>query len=112
METEIIIEKFNDMGFDLHKKFVKIGKNEVSLHSDSGTIEIKNIKNGFLYSALPIKYIDCIKETEKSIIIYSDNHWCYKKIIPKGRKVWSNTMCFAWFIWEIGYEGEPIIKWL
>ena len=21
-------------------------------------------------------------------------------------------MCFAWFIWEQGYEGEPTIKWI
>ena len=29
----------------------------------------------------------------------------------KGKK-WSSTMCFAWFIFEKGYEGEPIIRWL
>lgn len=27
-------------------------------------------------------------------------------------KPWSNTMCFAWFIWEHGYKGEPIVRWL
>jgi len=29
----------------------------------------------------------------------------------KGKK-WASTMCFAWFIWEIGFEGEPRIRWL
>lgn len=24
----------------------------------------------------------------------------------------ANTMCFAWFVWEHGYEGEPIIRWI
>jgi len=28
-----------------------------------------------------------------------------------GKKM-SSTMAFAWFVWEIGYKGEPIIKWL
>jgi len=28
-----------------------------------------------------------------------------------GKKM-STTMAFAWFVWEIGYEGEPIIKWI
>lgn len=28
-----------------------------------------------------------------------------------GRKS-ANTMAFAWFVWEIGYTGEPIIKWI
>lgn len=24
----------------------------------------------------------------------------------------TSTMAFAWFVWEHGYEGEPIIKWV
>jgi adenine-specific DNA methylase len=27
-------------------------------------------------------------------------------------KPWSSTMCFAWFVWEIGFTGEPTIRWL
>lgn len=27
-------------------------------------------------------------------------------------KPWASTMCFAWFIWEIGYTGEPVIRWI
>lgn len=25
---------------------------------------------------------------------------------------WKSTMCFAWFVWEHKYKGEPIIRWL
>lgn len=28
-----------------------------------------------------------------------------------GKKM-SSTMAFAWFVWEMGYEGQPNIKWL
>ena len=28
-----------------------------------------------------------------------------------GKKM-SSTMAFAWFVWEIGYEGLPTIKWI
>jgi len=31
---------------------------------------------------------------------------------PKTGKKWGSTMCFAWFVWEVGYKGDPIIKWL
>lgn len=24
----------------------------------------------------------------------------------------SSTMAFAWFVWEVGYEGRPEIKWI
>ena len=38
--------------------------------------------------------------------------------LPNGQelndqgKPWASTMCFAWYVWEIGYEGEPIVRWL
>ena len=27
-------------------------------------------------------------------------------------KAWASPMCFAWYVWEIGYEGETIVRWL
>ena len=34
------------------------------------------------------------------------------KSTDENGKPWASTMCFAWFIWEHGYSGEPIIRWL
>ena len=31
---------------------------------------------------------------------------------PKTGKPWSTALFLAWFVWEQGYEGEPIIRWL
>jgi len=31
---------------------------------------------------------------------------------PKTGKKWGSTMCFAWFVWEGGYNGEPIVRWI
>ena len=31
---------------------------------------------------------------------------------PKTGKKWGSTMCFAWFVWEHGYEGKPQINWI
>jgi hypothetical protein len=27
-------------------------------------------------------------------------------------KKWASTMAFAWYVWERGYTGSPIIKWI
>ncbi|MBL6538736.1 class I SAM-dependent methyltransferase [Streptococcus suis] len=27
-------------------------------------------------------------------------------------KPWSSVMCFAWFVWDLTYAGEPMIKFL
>ena len=32
--------------------------------------------------------------------------------VDENGKKWSSTMCFAWFVWEQGYEGKPSIEWL
>lgn len=32
--------------------------------------------------------------------------------VDENGKKWSSTMCFAWFVWEHGYEGKPNIEWL
>lgn len=32
--------------------------------------------------------------------------------VDENGKPWASTMAFAWFVWEKGYEGSPIIKWI
>ena len=32
--------------------------------------------------------------------------------VDEKGKPWASTMCFAWFVWEVGYNGEPTIRWL
>lgn len=34
-----------------------------------------------------------------------------EELNEKG-KPWQSTMCFAWFVFEQEYEGEPIIRWI
>ena len=31
---------------------------------------------------------------------------------PKTGKHWCTTMCHSWFVWEKGFKGEPIVRWL
>lgn len=33
-------------------------------------------------------------------------------IDPATGKKWATTMCHAWFIWENGFQGEPVVRWL
>lgn len=34
-----------------------------------------------------------------------------EELDEKG-KPWASTMCFAWFVWEIGYTGDTVVKWI
>jgi len=32
--------------------------------------------------------------------------------VDENGKKWASTMAFAWYVWEIGYEGKPQIEWI
>jgi len=32
--------------------------------------------------------------------------------VDEKGKPWASTMAFAWYVWEKGYQGSPIIKWI
>jgi len=79
MLQEDLVEKFKDMGLDTDLLYIKIGKNHISIHDGY----IKIIKKGLVVQTIDTRFIDCIKETEKSIIVYCCKYACYKKVIRK-----------------------------
>lgn len=54
------------------------------------------------------------KHPPKYIYVFTDrvNPLRNGNPLDEKGKPWASTMCFAWFIWEIGFEGEPRIRWL
>jgi methylase of polypeptide subunit release factors len=34
------------------------------------------------------------------------------KELDETGKPWASTMCFAWFVWDKRYSGDPVIKWI
>ncbi len=38
--------------------------------------------------------------------------WINGDELNENGKPWASPMCFAWYVWEIGYTGETIVKWL
>ena len=54
------------------------------------------------------------KYPPKYIYVFSKRQvvWRNGEETDENGKPWSNTMCFAWFIWEKGSTTEPIIRWL
>ncbi len=53
----------------------------------------------------PLKYVYVFSKRQ---VIFRNG----EELDPKTNKKWANTMCFAWFVWEHGYTGEPIVRWL
>lgn len=52
----------------------------------------------------PLKYVYVFSERQ--------NPLRNGESVDENGKKWSSTMCFAWYVWEKGYQGEPVIRWL
>ena len=40
------------------------------------------------------------------------NAWRNGSPVDERGKKWATTMCMAWFVWVVGYDGEPVIRWI
>lgn len=54
------------------------------------------------------------KYPPKVIHVFSkrQNPWRNGNPLDENGKPWNSTMCFAWFVWEKGFDGSPIINWI
>ena len=50
------------------------------------------------------------KHPPKYIYVNSSRQLCYFNGNAKNRI--SSAACYCWFVWEKGYTGEPIIRWI
>jgi len=50
------------------------------------------------------------KYPPKIIYVYSSRRKC--ALNGKFNEIGSSASCYAWFIWEKGFQGEPIIRWI
>lgn len=61
-------------------------------------------KRRSMFDNTPLKYIYVFSKRVSTL-------WNGQEVDENG-KPWATTMCLAWYVWEIGYEGEPIVRWL
>lgn len=73
-----------------------------------GTYTIMFLKIQFLESKERRKLFE--KYPPKYIYVNSSRQLCYLNG-DMSKKINSAT-CYCWFIWEKGYKGEPIIRWI
>jgi hypothetical protein len=94
--------------FKLFKEFVekalKVAKKNVIMFGKLQALEGND--RATYFEKTPLKYVYVFKKRQQPLRNGSEVDEL------TGKKMNSSTMAFAWFVWEIGYEGEPIIRWL
>lgn len=80
-------------------KAIELSKNKVAMFCKLTTLESQS------------RYEDIFKKyPPKTIYVFSKRISCYKN--NDRSKYKSSAVCYAWFIWEKGFTGEPIIRWI
>lgn len=77
--------------------------------------------NGYIIMFLKIQFLEGAKRKEffekhppKYVYVFRNRMATWNngnELDPNGKR-WATTMCHAWFIWQDGFNGEPIIRWL
>lgn len=52
------------------------------------------------------------KYPPKTVYVSSSRLKCAKNGDFKGFDSTSSAVAYAWFVWEKGFEGDPVIKWI
>ena len=90
--------------FSLAKEFIEkalqITNDKVIMFAKIQLLESKARKE--LFENSPLKYVYVFSKRQNPL--RNGNP------LDENGKPWASTMCFAWFVWEVGYKGEPIIR--
>lgn len=83
----------------------------IELLSDNGKMAmflkiqfLEGLKRKKLFEKYPPKYIYVFRSRMAT--------WNNGNSTDENGKRWATTMCHAWFVWEKGYDGEPVVRWL
>ena len=97
-----------NLPYSLGKEFVEKG---ISLLKDNGKMAmflkiqfLEGAKRVEMFKKYPPKYIYTFVKRMPT--------WNNGQPTDENGKRWATTMYHAWFVWEKGYEGEPVVRWL
>ena len=92
--------------FKYAKEFI-----EKSLHDTTGKVAmfckiqlLEGVSRSKMFENTPLKTVYVFTKRQ--------NPLRNGKPVDENGKKWASTMCFAWFIWEHGYKGKPVIEWI
>lgn len=112
LKHDFLGQKFDNVvtnpPFSLAQEFLE---KSVEVVNDGGKIAmflkiqfLEGAKRRETFKKYPPKYI--------YVFVKRQAPWNNGSPVDEKGKSWSSTMCFAWFVWEKGFTGEPIVRWL
>lgn len=109
----------NDFGEDKYDSIITNPPYSLAQEFLEKSMSIIN-KNGKIAMFLKIQFLEGVARKEmfnkyppKYVYVFTKRQNPLRNGSPvdENGKAWASTMCFAWFVWEEGFSGEPIIRW-
>ena len=66
---------------------------------------LEGVKREQLFKKYSPKYLYVFK---KRMCVFNNG----MEVDPKTGKPWATTLCNAWYVWEKGFNGEPVVRWI
>ena len=92
------------------------------MHSKEFIEKALSISNDKVIMLLKIQFLEGLSRKEflensplKYVYVFSNRQITMlngEELNPLTGKRWSSSFLLAWFVWEKGYSGEPIIRWI
>jgi adenine-specific DNA methylase len=108
--------------YDYNRRFDNVITNPPFKYAKEFVGRALQISNKYVIMLLKIQFLESkirkeflVNSPLKYIYVFSERQSTLKdglEINPMNNKPWSTTLLLAWFIWEVGYEGEPVVRWL
>lgn len=130
-KSEIISTDLIDRGYgdgcidflthDFRRKFDNIITNPPFKHAKEFIEKSLELANDKVIMFAKIQLVESEKRRElfekhppKYIYTFSKriNPWRNGSPVDEKGKPWSSTMCFSWFVWEVGFKGETVHRWI
>lgn len=110
---------FINHNFD--KKFDTVITNPPFRYAKEFILKGLEVSNKYVIMLCKIQLLEGVNRKEmffntplKYIYVHTTRQATWKngeETDSRGKK-WATTMCLAWFVWEKGYNEEPIVRWI
>lgn len=109
------------LSYNPYRKFDAVIMNPPFKYAQQFVEKALELSNRYVICFAKIQFLETIERKKlfensplKYVYVFSRRvpAWMNGNETDENGKPWASTICFAWFVWDLDYEDEPIIRWL